>query len=1195
MNKKMLPWLLALIAFAIMVVPVMAADPIASTCTASTKAVCAPNGDCYIDCAYSSSTTSINALSLTSDKSIKITSAELWQNVSHPAYVQDTKPITTTEYISIPKNGTTCEKLGLKSVNTTDCSKDIISYGSIYVPNYYYDWTIMPLLLDKVSTNIQTAKMVRLNFKVSPKSSGKFSINMETPYSSEMVDPWWNTTYQYYRNTTVTENSGLGQYNAMKDTWINHGGHVKDTTNCLDTVVITPNGSVDTYWLTGCNATHVHVFYRYNVTGGANNNYTVYYGASNVGQGFNVSSWQAVRNGGDSDPSREENGNVNAWLQRCLPSGNKVLNTTWVADGSYSMQINSGIGGTGCGWDDMNNGPAYDTNTTSTLSSAEQPTYISFNFKRSDGGDVIKIINNTNEDQWSNPIFFYNGEMCNVQNSYWTGGSCINSGMTTNTAYFIELKNIDWAAGTLNYYVNGTEKTSGGTTNNFANSSNVLHAMYGIRVSGWKGSESQHYYDNFTILYNITSAVGAEQIYVPPSAPAWSGNTTSYPINYSGISSQFNVSWTDDSDTNGYNFTWFESNFSGTPTNYTTTRYGNVSSYSAILPAGTFYWKMYANDSANAWWNYTDTWVFVIGKSVNPISLVISPSTTIINPTPNTADCGTTVGVPTLYRNGSTTSNQTFDSATLTAGAYNYTCFINTVQNYTGNTTVQYLTVLPQTVNITLPTIGHLYWQSAIPIQFSCNGSTDLNYIVYSNNTNIATGTMSSGSTVTAIDNITDLGGHNITVNCTNNNGASVVNTTNYTANISITPNSAYLQTIKLHYYNETDNATIVASYSGTFYVSSGSLHNSNSISTSSASTSHTLYIVPNDAILPGNASISYSSSDGVTYPVRHKVISLIYSNTSQDIELWLLPLGSGQYINFYVLKSGIEAPISGATVSISKYIFGKWIPITSDITDDVGSAMFYLNQSNYIVNVSAPGCGASSTMISLSTTTYKLYMTCGINPSNYTPQIFDNMTMYRQPEGAAVYWNKTTFNYSITANNSDLTYYAMRLIYCPSTGCNQVYSSNQSDAGGGLITKTYDLTGSNGTIIMDTQFKRIGYSLWDDNMTYYIWPTQDTMANASNTSISALIYQMKMDYAKDDGSGLDPFAFSIIMIIMTIISMAGSIAYMGNGGSLIGLGVLGIFIYIGNYIYPNFWFNWIIFTILFIGTVGFIFLRGRE
>ena len=113
---------------------------------------------------------------------------------------------------------------------------------------------------------------------------------------------------------------------------------------------------------------------------------------------------------------------------------------------------------------------------------------------------------------------------------------------------------------------------------------------------------------------------------VTNSPPKWSNNQSSVPTVYnSNFVSLFNVTWADDSDSNGYNFSWFESNFTGSPNNYTAFRFTgtNISSWNGTLPAGTFYWKFHANDS-NGKWNSTDKWTFTIGKAPTETRLYLN-------------------------------------------------------------------------------------------------------------------------------------------------------------------------------------------------------------------------------------------------------------------------------------------------------------------------------------------------------------------------------------------------------------------------------------------------------------------------------------------------------------------------------------------------------------------------------------------
>jgi parallel beta-helix repeat protein len=118
-------------------------------------------------------------------------------------------------------------------------------------------------------------------------------------------------------------------------------------------------------------------------------------------------------------------------------------------------------------------------------------------------------------------------------------------------------------------------------------------------------------------------------------APRWSNNSTFITYDLS----VFNITW-DDSPGYSIDTVLFESNFSGTPTNYTMTLidpYINetekkgVYSFNDTLPAGTFYWKSYAQASDGTW-NSTDTWYFTITPTTTlpPIHGVPLLSSTLV-------------------------------------------------------------------------------------------------------------------------------------------------------------------------------------------------------------------------------------------------------------------------------------------------------------------------------------------------------------------------------------------------------------------------------------------------------------------------------------------------------------------------------------------------------------------------------------
>jgi hypothetical protein len=120
------------------------------------------------------------------------------------------------------------------------------------------------------------------------------------------------------------------------------------------------------------------------------------------------------------------------------------------------------------------------------------------------------------------------------------------------------------------------------------------------------------------ILHSDTAGkLEISDINITYGSPKWSNNQSSIITPYTTETSIFNITWEDDP---GYTIdtVFIEGNWSGSPQNYSmfllegTTQSG-VWSYNETLPAGTFYWKSYANASDGVW-NSTDKWEFTVTK-----------------------------------------------------------------------------------------------------------------------------------------------------------------------------------------------------------------------------------------------------------------------------------------------------------------------------------------------------------------------------------------------------------------------------------------------------------------------------------------------------------------------------------------------------------------------------------------------------
>ena len=168
--------------------------------------------------------------------------------------------------------------------------------------------------------------------------------------------------------------------------------------------------------------------------------------------------------------------------------------------------------------------------------------------------------------------------------------------------------------------------------------------------------------------------------------PIWSSSSNITPTNYSSsIPSEFNITWTNDVNmtfiTIMNSTTILVNNSSMTNSTYG----GDIYNYSIILPAGTFNWTSYANNSSNSW-NSTGNITFTIYQADNPVHLYLNDSAdqnkTYTYPESVNATA-TSNGTVFLYRDNNPVSNP--ELILLGNGTYNYTVNASGNQNYSDN------------------------------------------------------------------------------------------------------------------------------------------------------------------------------------------------------------------------------------------------------------------------------------------------------------------------------------------------------------------------------------------------------------------------------------------------------------------------------------------------------------------------------
>lgn len=239
--------------------------------------------------------------------------------------------------------------------------------------------------------------------------------------------------------------------------------------------------------------------------------------------------------------------------------------------------------------------------------------------------------------------------------------------------------------GTISLYRNNTLFLSGGSPLTYSTTLDIGVYNFLANATG-----NVNYSDNATGTSFIVNVIYP--------APRYSVVTV-LPSTYTTGISIWNVTWTDDNDINGFNVSLIESNYAGTATNYTMFRWPgtNVSSYNASIPAGGFYYKIYANNSFNSF-NSTNKTDFTIAKAVPIVTVSIKPDFEVYNYTQVNVSCTSTPSGLTLSLNKNSTTVSNPYVASLFTGYYQFTCNNTATQNHTSYLSIQYLTVVGYSV-----------------------------------------------------------------------------------------------------------------------------------------------------------------------------------------------------------------------------------------------------------------------------------------------------------------------------------------------------------------------------------------------------------------------------------------------------------------------------------------------------------------
>ena len=326
---------------------------------------------------------------------------------------------------------------------------------------------------------------------------------------------------------------------------------------------------------------------------------------------------------------------------------------------------------------------------------------------------------------------------------------------------------------------------------------------------------------------------------------------------------------------------------------------------------------------------------------------------------------------------------------------------------------------------------------------------------------------------------------------------------------------------------------------------------------------------------LTANKSGFYNRSSAATFTGAANVSANIYLLNTSD--------SNALYVRIHVQTVNF-APVTDATVIISKYFGLTLTTLASLHTDGTGTAAFYLDSTtNYVVSVVSPAFG--STSLNLVPSSNDVYITLGGGSGgigNYTYSFpawcYDNVSASYIPVSNNLFLGDNYVNFTIAASDSQLAFWGWSFY----VGDSLVDSVNNTNASGGVLSYLLNYNESSnatGNASFNVFWSR-------NNVTGYC--NSYVFLRVFNMSSSGVGLVQAMQNIKS-GTALPAFGFELLVLLITALIIAFAARYTAVGGAIIGVVVLSVFA-LGN------WISWEVYLMLtIIGLLGsyFIFSRG--
>jgi len=528
------------------------------------------------------------------------------------------KPVYTR--VCNPWNETAANGTNTTTITHPNCTRKLDHYET----RYKTSWKEHPSIANLFGGGSQLVRLCGDVEVEETKNGWGYSIYHAINFNGNIYPKmtWWNTSWSYRKNVTLT-----GSYGGdMWKFWFNHEGHANS--DCSDIRVVNSTGQIprgqagypyegakeNLFAIRNCNSTHVQILTRlpyWKLSKGETTDYQVYYGNPNAG--FANSSWKGVFyrfqetfEDGDMDEYTTTQGN----------GGTIFADDTIQTEGTYSGNFTI-------------SGGANEIWLYFSKWQGGRPEIITFDhYSTSDDNnenDMIEYRNSTNQDtpgRSFGQIHWPNDEI----HGFLTNDTFPSISATADTWYHSKGV-LNWSSRDGDLYINGVNYYTD------APMDSTLDDLYGVCQGVGSLDGDTMWLDNYTTRFRVNPdsyvSIGPEQTL--NKAPTYSNLIVDNPTTYDpNTPTKINATWMDDNDVKGFNVSFIELNYTGTPTNYSVTRLNtNVSHWEKVLGAGTYYYKFYANDSANLW-NSTSKNTFTIEKAPVNIDIYFSNKTTTV-------------------------------------------------------------------------------------------------------------------------------------------------------------------------------------------------------------------------------------------------------------------------------------------------------------------------------------------------------------------------------------------------------------------------------------------------------------------------------------------------------------------------------------------------------------------------------------